>query len=129
MLKPLTLRDFGTIEQHLLSKRPNVLKQVAEAAKDLPDSMAKALIDRAYDDMKAGNTVSSQEVAAYMDTFDGIAFTIWISLRKDDDTVTLDEVTESLHAMNEADVSSIAADRDFVSGLDERGNSTGPAQK
>ena len=82
MMSALTLRDFGTIEQHLLTKRPNMLATVAEAVKDMPPEMAKMLMDKAYDDMKKGNTIPATEVAEWVDTFEGMVFSVWLALKK-----------------------------------------------
>ena len=122
LMHPLTLRDFGTVEQHLLSQRPNILKEVAEASAGLPPEQAKMLLDRAYEDMKKGNTIPATEVAECVDTFEGMVFTVWLSLQKEQKDITLDEVMELLSSMSEEEMENLKNQRDVASGLDAAGN-------
>lgn len=121
-MSPLTLRDFGTIEQHLLTKRPNILKEVAAACSDLPEDIAKQLMDRAYEDAKKGNTIPAAEVAEWVDSFDGMCFSIWLSLSKEHKDITQDEVMQLLSIMGPEELEQMKNMRDVASGVDELGN-------
>ena len=124
-MSALTLRDFGTIEQHLLRKRPNVLKVVGEAVKDLPAEHAKLLLDKAYEDMKRGNTIPATEVAEWVDTFEGMVFSVWLAISKNHPELALDDVMDIMSSMTEEEMEELKELRDVASGLDESGNSTG----
>ena len=124
----LTLRDFGTIEQHLLARRPNILKVVAESCADLPPETAKVMMEKAYDDMKKGNTIPATEIAEWVDTFEGMVFSIWLSLQKEHAELSLDDVMTLMSAMSEEEVEGLKGLRDIASGLDEVGNSIGPVK-
>lgn len=129
ILEPLTLRDFGLIEQHLLSQRRSPLDLVKDVVRDLPPELAKSLLEQAYEDAKKGNTISPQEIAEWIDTFDGMAYSLWLSLEKRyPGEYQLTDVHDVMQQMMESDESvmeRLKALRDQASGLDERGNSTG----
>ena len=84
ILDPVTLKDLGVVEQHILSKRPDpidlALDKIAE--RGLAEPIAKALFDRAFVAAKAQNVVTREEVGQFIDTREGLAFTIWLSLQK-----------------------------------------------
>jgi hypothetical protein len=121
-LEPLTLRDFGVVEQHLLSKRPNPLKIVGEAAKDMPPEIAEQMFKAAYEDAKKGANVTTAEVTHFLDSFDGMSYTMYLMLRKKQPDLTQDDVYELLSQCTPEDIAQLQDDRDLVSGIDEAGN-------
>lgn len=126
ILPPLTLGDLGTIEQHILAERPNPLDLVKDVIKDLPADLAKDLLDKAYKDAKRTRSATAEEVAEYLDTLSGLAFSFWVALQKKyGDRFKLEEVYEIMAAMDEKELEKMRQARDQASGLDERGNSTG----
>jgi hypothetical protein len=126
ILEALTLKDFGLIENHLLSQRENPLMVVRDVIGDLPPEMADKLLDKAYRDAKKMNEVSAEEVAEWMDTFKGMAFSMWLCLEKRyKDRFTLETVLDVMDSLDEEDLDNLKNLRDQAAGLDESGNSTG----
>lgn len=126
ILEALTLKDFGLIENHLLSQRQNPLLVVRDVIGDLPPEMADKLLDKAYRDAKKMNEVAAEEVAEWIDTFNGMAFSLWLSLEKRyAGRFTLDNVLEIMEAISEEELEDLKNLRDQAAGLDELGNSTG----
>jgi len=90
--------------------------------------MAKVMMEKAYDDMKKGNTIPATEIEEWVDTFEGMDFSIWLSLQKEHSELSLDDVMALMSAMSEDEVEGLKNLRDIASGLDEVGNSIGPVK-
>lgn len=133
MLSPLTLNDIGTVEQHLLAKRKNPLQIVAEAKQYLSDEDYKMLLSRAYEDARKDNKISPAELSAFMDSLEGVVYTIWLCSRKNHPELTLEWFNETINSMaqqgGDEQIQEIIRRRDMASGLDEMGNSIGPDSK
>lgn len=129
ILPSLTLRDFATLEQHLLAKRENPLDVVREKMAGLSLEVQKHLIDVAYADMRRNTTVSPEEVDAYMGTTEGLAFTIWLALSRGyPGRWTLEQIENKINDMDVKSVHKMLRARDQAAGIDELGNSTGQVQ-
>jgi len=150
ILDPVTVSDFGLIEQELLSRRPNPMdltRKEAQAfildAAKLGSSAEDEFLRKQYiamaekimaDGMAAArkaNGIKPTEVAEWLDTFDGVQFTLWLKLdqRYPDRFFTLDKIKEVMQSMQEDEIERLKKLRDQASGLDELGNSTGPTSK
>lgn len=133
VLEPLVLKDLATIEQHLLAKRKNPLQMVQENLgnmQELDVEVQKHIIDRAYDDLKRQTTVSAQEVSEFIETTEGLAFTLWLCFgRSHPGRWKLDYIKEKIETMSMPDVMVMLRARDQASGLDEMGNSTGQSHE
>lgn len=126
ILSPLTLKDFGLIEQHLLSKRTNPLEMVKQHLADMPIEVATALAKEAYNDARKMNVVPADEVGEWIDSFEGLVYCFWLMIRKEHgDKYSLEQITEVMDAMSEQDLIRMKEMRDKASGTDELGNSTG----
>ncbi len=126
ILPPLNLKDMGVIEQHLLKTRPNPLKAVMEVVNELPHDLARELLFKAYDDVRRGSSVTTEDVALYLDTLSGLAFSLWVALKKEyGDKYKLDDVYDAVESLGTEDVQDLKDARDQASGVDELGNSTG----
>lgn len=127
VLEPLTMKDFATIEQHLLSKRQNPLDMVKSRLEGLEPEVQKHLLELAYQDSKRMTTISPAEVGGFMDTVDGLAFTIWLCVqRSHPGRWTLENVENYVKSQSVLGIQNMLRARDQASGLDELGNSTGP---
>ncbi len=178
ILDGLTYADFGTIEQHLLSKRPNpmaearaeageFLKEAARLApvivnleaedkaigkleKPSPELMARAkeldglldeqralrdsylemadkIVASAREEARKLNKLSFTEVGQWMDTLEGVVFTLWLKLeQRYPGRFSLTAVGDTIMQEGTEKVERVRALRDQASGLDDLGNSTGP---
>lgn len=126
ILPSLTLRDFATLEQHLLARRENPIDIVKEKMVGLSLEMQKHLMDLAYADMRRSTTVSPEEVDAWMGTTEGLAFTIWMALSRGyPGRWTLEQIESKINDMDVKGVHKMLRARDQAAGIDELGNSTG----
>jgi hypothetical protein len=125
IMEPLTLRDFGIIENEYLKRRPNPLKAVAEVKDILAEEDYEKLLTQAYRDATNVSKASPQEISEWLDTRDGVVFSIWLSLRKNHPELTKEMAEAAIQQMGEEQLKNIAESRDVASGVDELGNSTG----
>jgi hypothetical protein len=94
LLSPLTLRDYGTIEQAMLADR-NAAEYLA-------------------DEIDVAPPITAAEMAAWM-YGPGLHYTLWLTLRREHAGIPLEECREL--AASEADVWQIAVALDGASGL------------
>lgn len=125
LMEPLTLRDFGTIENEYLKGKPNPLQMVAEAKGILPEEDYEKLLTQAYKDATAVNKAHPQEIAEWLDTREGVIFSCWLSLKKGYPELTKEDAENAINQLGEKEMERLANDRDIASGVDELGNSTG----
>jgi hypothetical protein len=124
IMEPLTMDDYGLIEQHILATRPS--SPNADAFQKLmgimtPDQQ-RTFLDIVHKDLKkGGNKVN------FRDTTDGFIFTMWIMLRKNypDEFKTLEDATRVWKLMSKDQQTDFANRRSLASGTDTLGNSTG----
>jgi len=129
ILPPMRLHDFGVVEQHLLSRRPNLVAIALEAARQqgLTEEATDLLVDRALKQAAKSNRISSEEMKEWLDTREGVAFTLWQCLEKSyPGQLTLEDTNDILQKMAEDKFAEMLAKRDQASGMDALGNSTGP---
>ncbi len=140
ILDPLTLKDLGVIEQHLLRSRRTSLdvgrEQVQEiwADKALPaelkTELCKAAVQHAQDEARKQNTVSREDIVRWLDSSEGLGFTLWLLINKrQPGKYSLEQVRDIVGKLDEDGVRELLKARDQASGIDELGNSTGPAQQ
>lgn len=126
LLQPLTLKDFAAVEQYLLSKRQNPLDMVKSKLAGLDIETQKYLLELAYEDAKRQTTISASEAGEFIDSVDGLAFTLWLVLeRSHQGRWTLERVNEIVKSMTPTEIQEMLRLRDQASGLDDLGNSTG----
>ncbi len=98
-----------------------------EAVRSEYIAMAEKLMAEARTEAMKKNKMPPREVAEWLDTFDGAAFTIWLKLdQRYPNRFTLKQTHEIMQAMQGADLENIKRLRDQASGFDALGNSTGP---
>ena len=71
------------------------------------------------------NKATSQEIADWMDSSQGVIFSVWLSLRKNHPELTREDAEKVINKMGQQELEKLAEQRDVTSGLDELGNSTG----
>lgn len=125
ILRPLGLKDLGLIESEILAKRPNPLRVVAELKDELSQDEYDRLMTKAYEDAIQAGKATDKEITTYMDSPEGVAFSTWLSVIKEDDTITLEWIEKILFTFDEKQLDDIQGMVEKASGLDELGNSTG----
>ena len=125
IMEPLTLKDMGTLESEYLKDKPNPIKAVAEMRELLDQEDYDKLLAQAYKDATAVNKATSQEIADWMDSSQGVIFSVWLSLRKNHPELTREDAEKVINKMGQQELEKLAEQRDVTSGLDELGNSTG----
>ncbi len=109
------LRSSVTMDEYLMRE------YVAMAEKVMADARTEA---------QRKNKVPAQEVAAWLDSLEGLTFSLWLKLgQRYPNRFTLKQTQQIMGAMHRKDVERLQSLRDQASGLDERGNSTGPASE
>ncbi len=83
----------------------------------------------ARDEARKGNKASNADVVQFMDSVPGLAFTVWLMLRREHgDKWTHERLCEYIQRANKDEFEQLLKARDQASGIDELGNSTGPMQ-
>ena len=103
---------------------------VDEAMRSECIAMAEKLMADARTEAMKKNKIPPREVAAWLDTVEGVTFTIWLKLdQKYPGKYTLQQTQAIMQAMHESDRERVKKLRDQASAFDELGNSTGPTSK
>jgi hypothetical protein len=93
-LAPLTLGHYAEIERRLLSARRSSLHSLRETVVNRSEPMPKEILQRAFDDMRRGDRVSREELAAWFRSDEGVLFELWLRLRRMQPRLTLAEIQE-----------------------------------
>jgi len=123
-LSPLTLADYGEIENRILAKRPDPLAVVREKFDGLTESQQQFLLGRAYDRAAAAQLVTAEELRQWRDTPEGICYRFWLMVRKSKPEITLEEASELLRQAIDQHGPEIRRRMDEVNALPV-GNSSG----
>lgn len=130
-LSPMTLGDFALVEQEYVKHRKSpmqvALPLITELGKAGLDAQANFIASRAYEDMRKwaesqDGRPSMKEIERYLDTFEGVLFTIWVLFRKNHPTITREHVRTVVEHIGTEKMREM---RDQVSGLDYLGNGSG----
>ncbi len=129
----MRVEEYAVVEQHLLKHRLSPidallpdLEKLAAVNTKASRRLAKVLQEKAYADLrksKATNKLTVEEVQAYLDSVDGLLFTMRICLARYHPTVTDADTLRIFNWMGEEEAKRT---RDLTQGLDALGNSTGP---
>lgn len=132
-LPGLRVEEYAIVENHLLKNRVSpvdaVLGEIEKLHKlNTPAArrMARRLERDAYTDLrksKASNKLTIEEVQEFLDSVDGMLFTMRICLERFHPGITEAEVLRVFNWQGEVESRRV---RDLVQGLDALGNSTGP---
>lgn len=133
LLGRVDARTIGELEQFMLSKRTSpvdvALKRIStlEAAGVAvsPDSK-KMLLDNALEKEASGlNFITRDEFESWLDTREGITYSIWLLIRQNHPDVSLKEINEQTVKASQDQLAAIIAAREQVAGTDNLGNETG----
>lgn len=132
---PMRIEEYAIVEQHLLKNRVSpidaVLPELERLAKQKTRGarkLADALTERAYNDLRKSreqNRVTVDEVQAWIDTPEGVLFTMKLCLARHHPNITDAEVRRIFDWLGEEEA---RRQRDIAQGIDALGNSTGPSR-
>lgn len=126
LMQPLRLRDWGTIEQHLLFHDPgNPLRDLNRAAGQLQDDpeLAQHLLELTRADLRSNKrrrTIGQKQVMAWIGTPEGIVLSLWLCLRHNSNQRfhTLEGVERCLSELPQRSLEELVRLRDQLSGTD-----------
>ena len=122
----LSITDIGAIEEHLKTIMPDPLELAVKAASGLPESIAKDLVRRAYDDAKKGKQIGDEEISDFVGTIKGICFCAFLSLNKaNPGRYSLEEVEALAGNCTEEELANLKKIIERTMDEDPEGNSTG----
>lgn len=132
-LPPMRVEEYAVVENHILKNRVSPIDAVLPEIERLISigtktarRMAKRLEASAYADLrksKATNKLTVDEVQEYLDSVDGMLFTMKLCLMRNHPTITDAEVLRIFKWQGEEEARRV---RDIAQGIDSMGNSTGP---
>lgn len=130
-LDPIETKKYGEIENHILAQRKDPFEILADPnIAKLPERMQDRIVKEATTQARASNTVSPHELGLWMDTYEGMQYTFWMSIRGNhpefehlEDAAKL--FTEWMEEVGEQAIKEYQRKRDQSSGTDMMGNSTG----
>lgn len=82
-LRPLAIGVYAEMESYIISQKPDPLEIASEAVAKLPSSRHEAIWKAAMSQAVNARTVTSEEMAAFEDTVNGLAWKIWQCVRQD----------------------------------------------
>jgi len=128
-LRPLTVGVYASMETYLVSTRPDPLAIASEAVKRLPANQHEAVWKAAMAQAVAGRTVTSQQVAEFENSIDGLAWKLWQCLKQDQPEIDSVEAARSLLIQaGEEHFERLARAAEIASGESDLKKSSGPAE-
>lgn len=121
-LSPLTVEDFGVIENHILAGRVNPIQMVSSQKQHLDPDDYKMLLSMAYEDAKKTNKVSIVEQQEFLDTLEGQIYATWLCAKKNHSDLAIEDLKSDISSDANAD---IVSQLQIGTGMSEMGNSTG----
>jgi len=120
-LEPLTLRDFGTIENTLLFRKGNPLNKIREALPSIEESGVDAaeFWVKSVREVAKKNKVKSEDVTQWMTTRHGLEVTMFLSVHRSDTSFKLADSRQFVFSLSNDEAISLADAIDVASGLDE----------
>jgi len=93
-LGPLTLDDYGEIENRIFSKRPDPLAVAIEKLDRLDRKQQEMLLGRAYDAAVKSPAVTVDELRQWRNTLEGFCYRFWLMIRKYHEEIGLRDAVE-----------------------------------
>lgn len=85
---------YGAIEQKILSLRPDpfaIAKEKMALFDDMPEAQTQ-LLKIAMEEARAVKSVAGAEAKAWCNSLDGTAFTVWLTIKHNEDPLTAEQV-------------------------------------
>ena len=128
LLSPLKLNDWGTIRNHLAALRKDPMDVVRDSIAKFTDPKHQEMLLKMALDQSTKHTprVEWADVASFIEGNDGMAFTMWLMIRKNHPEFKLGDAERMVSTMSEDELKGFGQARDRASGLDELKNSSPP---
>lgn len=126
-LGPLTLKDYGEIENRILARRPDPIATAVEHLDGLSESQQQYLLGRAFDRAVSGRWVRASEIDEWKQTHDGFCYLFWLMVRKAHPEVTLGRAAELIQQLADGSQQELHRCMAEAAGMPE-GNRSGQAQ-
>lgn len=128
-LRPLTVGVYASMEAYLVSIRPDPLAIASEAVKRLPANQHDALWRAAIATAVANRNISSEQIAEFENSVDGLAWKLWQCLKQDHPEINSTEAARTLLIQaGEEHFVRLARAAEIASGEADLGESSGPAE-
>ena len=118
-MEPLTLKDWGTIEKHLLAGRRDPIEVARENLEGLSPEEQRMLLEAALDRAIGAHGVAADELIAYTATPQGMAMMFWLSIRKRHPEIGEDRAAELLGSLGKDELARLRADIEGRGGIPE----------
>ena len=115
--EPLTLRDWGLIEQRITQRRPHPLEEAKTQLDGMAEADKRTLLEEALRRATAVSRASSDEVTQYLSTCEGAAFMFWLSIRKRHPEITEERATELLNRFGAENLRGLQSRIDGCAGI------------
>jgi hypothetical protein len=125
-LGPLTLKDYGEIENRIIARRPDPVALVLQSLHGLNPRQQEFLLGRAYDRAAAARQATIAELDLWKRTPEGVCYLFWLMVRKGHPEITFERAAELVEHLATAVREELPRRADDV-GL-PRGNRSGQAQ-
>lgn len=102
-LAPLTLADYGEIENRILAGRPDPLAAARGRLAGRPEEERRKGLDQIFSQLRSMRRVTLGDLDRWWQTPDGLSYRLWLMLRKAQPGVTLDAASELLRQANAAE--------------------------
>ena len=118
-MEPLTLGDWGIIEQRLLKGRRNPLEVAKENLAGLKPDEKRALLESALKQASSAQKATADELMDYTATPPGMGLKFWLSIRKQNPQITEARAAELLNILDEESFAKLRAEIEGASGTAE----------
>jgi hypothetical protein len=98
-LGPLTLEDYGEIENRILAGRPDPLAVALDKLDRLDEQQQRTLLARAYDEAVKCPMVTIAELERWRETPQGFCYRFWLMIRKHQPEITLERAAELIEQL------------------------------
>lgn len=134
-LSPLGLEDYGEIKNHILNSRKDPMQILRETDyTGMPQAVIDSLTKHAFEACRKNDEISPDDIYSFMNTPEGMPFTLWVTARRNHPEVDTLEKAQALFKdlcdeLGEAGIEEFVKRRDQAAGIDAAGNSTGQEQE
>ncbi len=108
-LAPLTLADYGAIENRIIAGRPDPIEVAKRHLPGLDARQQEVLLARALDAAAAARRASIEEIDAFRRTPEGIVFVFWLAASKHHGDLSLEDARELLGTLADEERRRLAA--------------------
>lgn len=118
VFRPFRLSDFGALKRWVNEQLPHPCKAAREVAEQFGATKEERteLMMKAYEDLKRGEyAIDDPRCLDVMRSPLGVAYVLWLGVRRDTPTITLDDVVDLISDLSMAEINDLSS---FVQGVD-----------